>query len=92
MNRLVSILVAALAVVIGLLVGTLNADKVQLDLLWFQLQLPLGLLLLLALAAGFLAGLAMIYLSRVIPLRMKVRRLQAEASRTQIRNVTGSDG
>ena len=41
MNRFFFALVAVLAVIVGLLVGTLNSDKVPLDLLWFQLQWPL---------------------------------------------------
>lgn len=91
MNRLIFGLVAIIAIVVGLLVGTLNAEKVLLDLLWFQLEWPLGLLILFSLASGLLIGLILSYLSRVIPLRMKVRKLQAEAARAESRNVTGTD-
>ena len=65
MNRLIFGLVAIFAITIGLLVGTLNSDRVFLDLLWVQLEWPLGLLLLLALACGLLIGIVMIYLSQV---------------------------
>ena len=91
MNRLIFALVAVIAIAIGLLVGTLNSDKVTLDLLWVQLDWPLGLLILFSLALGLLFGLGMSYLSRVIPLRMKVRKLQAEAARAESRIVTGTD-
>lgn len=91
MNRLVFGLVAIIAIAVGLLVGTLNSEKVLLDLLWFQLEWPLGLLLLFSLASGLLIGLILSYLSRVIPLRMKVRKLQAEALKAESRIVTGTD-
>ena len=92
MNRFFFALVAALAVTVGLLVGTLNSDKVPLDLLWFQLQWPLGLLLLISLAAGLLLGLFISYLSQVLPLRMKLRKSKAEAAKAQSQNLTVSDG
>ena len=92
MNRFFFALVAVLAVIVGLLVGTLNSEKVQLDLLWFQLQWPLGLLLLISLAAGLLLGLFISYLSQVLPLRMKLRKSKAEAAKAQSQNLTVSDG
>jgi putative membrane protein len=101
MNRFLFGLVAFFTIVIGLLVGTLNADQVQLDLLWVQLSWPLGLLLLLSLSAGFLLGIIMIYFSQVFPLRLKLRKSKAEVARainSQVigdpltsREVTGTD-
>jgi uncharacterized integral membrane protein len=75
MSRLVFALVALLAVAVGLLVGTLNAESAMLDLLWVQLEWPLGLLLLLFFAGGLLVGLVTLYLSQVLPLRLKIRKL-----------------
>ena len=90
MNRLIFGLVAVLAVAVGLLVGTLNSDKALLDLLWLQLEWPLGLLVLLSFAVGLLLGLVMVYLSHVFPLRLKLRKVQAEVARSEARNVTGT--
>ncbi len=47
MKKLGFILMAGAAIVVGLLVGTLNSSPVQLDLLWVQFELPLGLAILL---------------------------------------------
>lgn len=81
MNRLVFALVALLAVAVGLLVGTLNAEPAQLDLLWLQIEWPLGLLLLLFFAGGLLLGLLLVYFSQVLPLRLKLRRSQARTAK-----------
>lgn len=67
-------LVAFVAIAIGLIVGTLNSSIVSLDLLWFQLQLPLGLAVLLGFALGLLAGSSMTWLGRVLPLRLALRK------------------
>ena len=90
MNRLIFGLVAVLAIAVGLLVGTLNSDKALLDLLWLQLEWPLGLLVLLSFAVGLLLGLVMVYLSHVFPLRLKLRKVQAEIARSEDPNVTGT--
>ena len=91
MNRLIFGLVSLAAIAVGLLVGTLNSDQVRLDLLWVRLDWPLGLLLLLSLAVGLLLGMVMIYFSRVLPLRLKLRKALAETVRAESRNVTGVD-
>ncbi len=91
MNRLFFGLVAVLAISTGLLVGTLNADKVTLDLLWIQLEWPLGLLILLAFAVGLLLGLLLANLTQVFPLRLKIHKLQAEATRPEGRGVADTD-
>lgn len=71
--RIGFLIVAALAIVAGLLVGTLNAEPVTIDLLWVQLAWPLGLALIGALAAGLLLGLCLAWVFSVLPLRMKMR-------------------
>ena len=91
MNRIVFGLVALLAVVLGLLVGTFNSDKVHLDLLWMQLDWPLGLLILIAFATGLLLGLCLVFLSHVFPLRLKIRKLQADAARAASRGLAAPD-
>jgi len=80
------ILMALIAIVIGLLVGTLNSDTVSLDLLWIQFDLPLGLAILLGFSVGLISGLGMIYLGRVLPLRLQLRKARA-ALDNQDRNV-----
>jgi putative membrane protein len=76
-KRLGFILVAFVAIVVGLLVGTLNSSPVQLDLLWVQLELPLGLAILLGFSLGILLGLSAVYLARVLPLRLQLRKARS---------------
>jgi len=76
-KKLGFILVAIVAIVIGLLVGTLNSGTVQLDLLWVQFELPLGLTILLGFSLGVMLGLSVIYLTRVLPLRLQLRKARA---------------
>jgi uncharacterized integral membrane protein len=71
------ILIAITAIVIGLLVGTLNSGLVQLDLLWVQFEIPLGLSILLGFSLGVLSALGVIYLIRVLPLRLQLRKARA---------------
>jgi len=75
------ILLAIAAVVVGLIVGTLNSDVVVLDLLWIQLEIPLGLAILLGFSLGLVTGLSMIYLLRVLPLNFQLRRARTTLSR-----------
>ncbi len=74
MYRLAFILVTVLAIVLGLVVGTLNPDTVVLDLLWVQLEWPLGLVLLTAGALGLLAGLLLAWFFSILPLRARLRK------------------
>jgi putative membrane protein len=78
MKRIGFILLAIAAVLIGLLVGTLNSDPVQLDLLWIQFESPLGLTILLGFSLGVVIGLAIIYSTRVLPLRLQLRKARAK--------------
>lgn len=77
MKKLGFILIAIVAIVVGLLVGTLNSSPVQLDLLWIQFELPLGLAILLGFSLGVVSGLSVIYISRVLPLRLQLRKARA---------------
>jgi len=76
-KKLGFILMAIAAVVVGLLVGTLNSNPVQLDLLWVQFEIPLGLAILLGFSLGVVLGLSVIYLGRVLPLRIQLRKARA---------------
>jgi len=73
--RIGLIFVTVLAIVLGLLIGILNHDLVKVDLLWFQLDWPLGLLLLFALTIGLLVGVSLMWLFTVIPLRLQLRKV-----------------
>jgi len=72
--RIVFLIVAILAVALGLLVGTLNSELTQLDLLWLQFEWPLGLLILCAAAIGFLFGVLFTWLFAVLPLQARARK------------------
>ena len=77
MKKIGFILAAITAIIIGLIVGTLNSGSVSLDLLWVQFEIPLGLALLLGFSLGLLSGLGVIYLARVLPLRLQLRKARA---------------
>jgi len=72
---------AVSAIVIGLIVGTLNSAPVSLDLLWFQFEIPLGLAVLLGFSLGLITGLSVIYLGRVLPLRLQLRKARSSLAR-----------
>lgn len=74
MYRIAFIFIAALAVAAGLLIGTLNSEVTSLDLLWIQLEWPLGLIVLCAAAAGLLLGLLLAWFFSILPLRARLRK------------------
>ena len=73
MYRISFIIIVTLAVALGLLLGALNAEAVNLDLLWVQVTWPLGLLILSAMAAGLLLGLCLAWFFSILPLRVRLR-------------------
>ena len=79
MLRIGTALVVILAIGAGLLVGTLNSTSVTLDLLWVQINWPLGLTVMVFLAVGLLLGIGVTWFLQVLPLRMKLRKSQREA-------------
>ena len=81
MKKLGFILIAIFAVVVGLLVGTLNSGPVQMDLLWVQFELPLGLALLLGFSSGIVTGMVILYFARILPLRMQLRKARGQLSK-----------
>lgn len=62
--RLIRLLLAFLSVAFGVALVALNGDAVLLDLLWIELDVPLGVLLLGVLFAGALLGGIAALLSR----------------------------
>lgn len=81
MYRIGFIILALAAIALGLVVGTLNSEAVNVDLLWIQIQWPLGLVMLLALVVGFAVGIAMTWLTTVLPARMKLKKLKGNPGR-----------
>jgi uncharacterized integral membrane protein len=78
--RIAFIVAAVLAVALGLLVGTLNSDTVAVDLLWVQINWPLGLLLMCVFVVGLLIGLLICWVFSIMPLRARLRRAQGKES------------
>lgn len=78
--RIGFIILALAAVALGLVVGTLNADPVSVDLLWVQIRWPLGLVMLVSLVLGFVIGLLILWLGSVVPLRIRMRKLRSESA------------
>ena len=76
MHRIGIYFLAALAVLFGLVVGTLNSERVNLDLLWVELEWPLGLIMVASLVVGLLLGVLAVWLARVLPLQLKLRNLR----------------
>ncbi|QOC21650.1 DUF1049 domain-containing protein [Wenzhouxiangella sp. AB-CW3] len=70
MYRWVLLILVLAAIITGLVVGVLNADTVQLDLLAFTLSLPLGAMVLACLGLGVLFGLLMAAVMFVLPARL----------------------
>jgi len=74
MFRWILLLLVVVAVAAGLAVGALNPDSVTLDLAVARIALPLGALVLCALAVGTVCGLVLAWLLFVIPGKLKAPR------------------
>lgn len=77
--RIGFIILSLAAIALGLIVGTLNSDPVRVDLLWLQLEWPLGLVMLIALVIGLGVGIALTWLTTVLPARLRIRKLKNTA-------------
>ena len=77
MYRIGFIIITVLAIALGLVIGTLNSNTVSVDLLWIQLQWPLGLLILSVFAAGLLIGLLLAWVFSILPLRARLRKARS---------------
>ena len=80
MYRIAFIVVTVLAILVGLLIGTLNSETVSVDLLWVQLDWPLGLLILAACVAGLFLGILLSWLFTILPLRAQLRKARGQGS------------
>lgn len=79
MYRIAFIVVTVLAISLGLLIGTLNSETVSVDLLWIQVEWPLGLLILAACVSGLFIGILLTWLFTILPLRAQLRRARGQA-------------
>ncbi|MFP4207757.1 MAG: hypothetical protein ACLFSC_03800 [Wenzhouxiangella sp.] len=73
MYRWLLLLAVLLAAAVGLAIGVLNPDPVELDLMLAAPMLPLGGLVLLVFAAGLLCGLLIFWLMFDLPARLRRR-------------------
>ncbi len=78
MRRWLLLTVVVVAVLIGLLVGMLNAEQVTVDVLFTTAQMSLGLLIMAAFVVGLLSGVLCLWTLRVLPLQFRLKRLQRE--------------
>jgi uncharacterized integral membrane protein len=84
MFRWLLLFLLLLAVVAGLVIGVLNPQTVELDLLALQLSLPLGALALAALAVGILIGLILAALLFALPARLTRRGTTGTSTDTRL--------
>lgn len=76
--RLIALLILALFVVLGAIVGALNADPVAYDLAFAQVELPKGAGLLVALVIGWLLGGLTAWLGMSLRHRRAMRRRRSD--------------
>ncbi|HOV57632.1 MAG TPA: DUF1049 domain-containing protein [Rhodanobacteraceae bacterium] len=82
--RILWLSLIAVFALLGLLFGALNGERIVVDFYLFALTLPRGAALLAALAAGWLAGGALVYLGVVLRLRRQLREARRGAARTAV--------
>ena len=75
---------AILAVLFGLVVGALNPASVSIDLLWLQIDLPLGQAILLGFSIGLIVGVIFMYVFQVLPARHRLRRARSQLTRSNL--------
>ena len=83
--RLIALLILAFFVVVGVVVGALNADPVSYDLVFFRLSLPKGAALLAALEIGRLLGGLTAWLGMSLRHRRVLRRVRPSNRKTPAR-------
>jgi len=81
--RLIRLLVAIACLAIGIAIGALNTQRVQLDLGFAYVPTSLGIAVLASLLLGVIIGGLVLTASVVLPLRQRLRR-------TQVRNAPGA--
>ncbi len=67
-----------LAITLGVVIGSLNSQIVNVDFLWFQLVWPLGLTLICVLMLGILIGFLLIGLFALWPMKFRLRKAEKQ--------------
>lgn len=83
MQRWLFIILTILAVIVGLTVGLLNAEPVNLDILLTELTTSVGMVVVGSFASGLLLGTLALWAFRLLPLSIKFKRLQREYQHSQ---------
>ncbi|MCX7512404.1 lipopolysaccharide assembly protein LapA domain-containing protein [Frateuria hangzhouensis] len=83
--RLIALLILVLFVVVGVVVGALNADPVSYDLAFAKLTMPKGAGLLVALVIGWLLGGLTAWLGMSLRHRRVLRRARQSSGKTPAR-------
>ncbi len=82
MKRWMLLTIAALVALIGIVFSAINADSVKLDVYFATWRVPLGVLVLAALVAGFLLAGAVLWTAVIMPLRLRL--LSAQRQQAQV--------
>lgn len=80
--RIVSILLTLLLIIVGIAFAALNAKAVEINYLIGKTELPLAVILLIALTSGILMTMLLMGVS-LIKLKAKNKRLQSKLKHTQ---------
>jgi len=78
MTRWLIIITALAMAFLGVVFSAINLDPVALDLYYFSMQLPAGVLVLASVLLGFLLSGAFLYAGVIIPLRMRLGTARRE--------------
>lgn len=85
MAKILSFIITIFFLIIGLTLGVLNPSSVPFDLFFFQTDIPLSILLAIALVIGMLIG-SLYTLSQLVKLRWQVKRLEKD-NKKQLDNI-----
>ena len=75
--RILRMLIALACLIAGIVVGLLNPQPVTIDFGFTRVSTTLGVALILSLLSGVLAGGLALTASVVLPLRQRLRRIEA---------------
>ena len=78
MRRWLIILTAFAMAFLGVVFSAINLDPVALDLFYFTIQVPAGVLVLASVLLGFLLSGLFLYAGVIVPLRMRLGSARRE--------------
>jgi len=85
MTKLISFTITLLFLGLGFLLGVLNPDLVPFDMYWYQVKLPISLLIVIAFAIGLLTA-GMLFLSQTLRLKWQIKRHE-KAQKKQLNEI-----